>query len=44
MMNSNSPNLLLQRWKNTRDYSLAIAALLSAEDAAAQSMPVRRVD
>lgn len=30
---------LLERWKNTRQYSLAIAALVSAEDACAQSMP-----
>lgn len=32
-------NTLLERWKNTREHSLAIAALLTAEDAAAQSMP-----
>jgi len=30
---------LFNRWKATREYSVAIAALLSAEDAAAQSMP-----
>jgi ergothioneine biosynthesis protein EgtB len=36
IMNS---TLLLKCWKDTRDYSLSIAALLTAEDAAAQSMP-----
>ncbi|PRC91963.1 ergothioneine biosynthesis protein EgtB [Solimicrobium silvestre] len=30
---------LIERWTKTREYSLRIAAYLSAEDAAAQSMP-----
>src|SRR5690349_8751283 len=29
----------LERWKTTRDHSLSIAALVSAEDASGQSMP-----
>jgi len=32
-------NALLERWKNTREQSLSIAAPLTAEDASAQSMP-----